>query len=252
MHLHDVLRLWRSEIVRPATQVAWTEDAARVLSADQRAALAREVVPGELRRDDRSGLSVLVAPARHEPNPPATDDALDALEDRLGFELPRPLELLFRLHDGGDFFVPTDEGLPEPLGAPLHLLSAAEVGEAYGELLTGMRAALEEEDYDDEGLFRLARRFGASTDRAPGLAKQLGAVFGGVGQGLAVVPLVRVPNSQNLMCLVPASGRDGRVGCGFAASGFLPDHSDEYAFDGLEGWLQAILKAKACRRIVLS
>ena len=54
------------------------------------------------------------------------------------------------------------------------------------------------------------------------------------------------------MCFVPRAGKEGRVGCAFAASGFLPDHSDEYAFEGIEGWLLAVVKAHACARTVLS
>ena len=195
MHLHDVLRLWRSEIVGESPQVAWTEDAVRHLTPDQREGLPREAVPGGLRRDDRTGVPAFLAPAHHEPNPPATNEALDALEDALGFELPRPVELLLRLHDGGDFFVPTMEGLPDELSSPLRLFSAAEMAEAYGELIAGVREALEEEDYDEDGLFRLARRFGAPKDEADVFAEQLGAVFGGWRTGLEILPLTRVPGT---------------------------------------------------------
>jgi hypothetical protein len=252
MHLHEVLRLWRDAIVDGSPQVALSEDDARELPAEAASQLPRETIPGDLRRDDRSGFPALLAPAEHRPNRGASFETLELLERRLGFVLPDPLELILRLHDGGDFFAPTLEGLPPPVDQPLHLFSAREIASAYGELVDGIRAALEKLDPSDDDLFRLARRFGAPKEEAAAFAEQLGRVAGGWDRGLEIIPLTRPAGSENLVCLVPPAGKEGRVGCAFAASGFLPDHSDEYPFEKLEGWLVAVVKSRACRRSVLT
>jgi hypothetical protein len=64
--------------------------------------------------------------------------------------------------------------------------------------------------------------------------------------------LVRAPNSRNYITYAPHAGREGRVGYAFADAGYLPEDSIEYAFEGLEGWLVAILESRACKRIVLT
>lgn len=251
MHLHDALRLWRAEIIGGSPLLALAEEDARSLPAEVLAGLPRESLPGGLRRDDRSSVQAVLAPASHEPARPASMDALDELEARLGFELPRGVELLHRLHDGGDFFRPAIEGLPAPLDGALHLFSTTEMIAAYGEMLAGMRTALERLDPDDDQLFRLARRFGAPKEEAGVLGDQFGRIHGGWDRGLEVIPLARPAGSQDLITFVPRAGKEGRVGLAYAVSGFLPEHSDEYPFEGLEGWLEALVKARGCRRITL-
>lgn len=250
MHLHDALRLWRSEIVSPDRHVALADDDLRGVDAALLSGLARETLPGGLRRDDKTGVQAVLVAAEHRPGRPASGDDLDALERRLGVDLPRSLELLLSLHDGGEFFAPTLEGLPDPLGAPVTLLSCAGIAEAYGALVEGLTAALDEQDGDGDDLFRLARRFGASRDNAGALADQLGRLRGGSDRGVGIVPLARVAGGDDLITFVPLSGKAGRVGHAYAVSNFLPEHSDEFPFEGLEGWLEALVRGKGCRRVV--
>jgi len=192
-------------------------------------------------------------PAVHEPRPPVADDALDALEDALGFELPRGLELLFRLHDGGAFFKPTVDGLDAPLNLPLSLLSASEVADSYRIMLDGMRDRLGDLDADADDLFRIARRFGLKSNVAGRFADALGEVYNGASKGLPVIPLLRPPSRpDDFVVYVPQAGNGGRVGYLSAGSGYLPDHSDDLAFNGIEGWLEAVIKGRACQRLVLT
>lgn len=249
MHLHDALRLWRTEIVSPEPRVALAEHDLRNVDKALVDGFAREALPGGLRRDDKTGFQAVLAPAQHRPARPATGDALDALETRLGVELPRGVELLLSLHDGGEFFAPTAPGLPEALSAPIQLLSCEEIGEAYGALVRRIGAWLGEQEPDDSDLFRLGRRFGASPDGARVMANQLGQVVRGADRGLEIVPLARVPGSEDLITLVPRAGKAGRVGHSYAVSGYLPEHSDEFPFEGIEGWLEALVRGKGCRRV---
>ena len=249
MHLHDALRLWRSEIVSSTPRVAMAADDLRGVDKSVLAGLAREALPGGLRRDDKNGLQAVVAPAEHRPGRPAEGDALDALEARLGLELPRGVELLLSLHDGGEFFAATTPGLPASLSAPIQLLSCAEMAEAYDVLIRRMKSVLEQQDPDEGGLFRLGRRFGASPENARALADQLRGLRGGADRGLEIVPLARLAGRDDMITLVPRAGKAGRVGHSYAVSGYLPEHSDEFAFEGLEGWLEALVRGKGCHRV---
>ena len=250
MHLHDALRLWRAEVVSDAPRVALTADDLRDIDPATLDGLSRETLPSGLRRDDRSAVQAVLAAAEHRPGRPATGDDLDALEQRLGVPLPRGLELLLSLHDGGDFFAATVPGLEGGPGAPLRLLSCSEIGDAYERMLRAITAALEEADPDGDDLFRLARRFGASRDQANVLGDQLGAVHGGATRGLEIYPIARLSGREDLLTLVALAGREGRVGHTYAVSGYLPEHSDEFPFDGLQGWLEALVRARGCRRVV--
>ena len=252
MHLHDVLRLWRSEILSEAPKVAFSSDD----SSGNNGLLAQmpwETIPGGLRRDDQTVIRVRLLPALHAPARPASGGALDALEDRLGFELPKAVELLFRLHDGGDFYAPQLDGLEPASCRPLHLLSTEEMREAYIELLEGLRVRLEEEEAEFDDLFGVARRFGIPRGAANAMAEQLGALMGGNDRGVEILPLLRSPTIPgDFVAFVPGAGRSGRVGYVSASSGFVPDHSDDLAFEGMEGWLLALVRGRACRRLVMT
>jgi hypothetical protein len=252
MHLHDVLRAWREQILSPNPRLGISDDELRLVPAELSAGRDRVTVPGKLRRDDSEAMQVALFPARHAPARPATDDALDDLEGTLDFPIPRPVELLLRLHDGGDFFVTTEEALPPELREPFHLLSAQEIGVAYEQIIAGVRRALEGLDREDDELARVASRFGAKGPARDALMEELEAVLDGAEAGLQIVPLLRAPGTQNYVTFVPHLGKEGRVGYAFAEAGYLPEDSMEYAFDGLEGWLYAVLKAHACRRVVLT
>jgi hypothetical protein len=249
MHLHDALRLWRTEIVSTSTEVGLADSDVRGVPDSLLSGLSRETLPGGLRRDDRTGVQAVLAPAEHHPARPATGAALDALETRLGFELPRPIELLLSLHDGGTFFAPTLAGLSDDLSSALQIFSCAEIGEAYGTMVTRLAATLIERDPDDNDFFRFARRFGASTENADALAGQLAGIRNGSDRGLEIVPIARVPGSEDLITFVGSAGKSGRVGHAYTVSGYLPEHSDEFPFHGLEGWLEALVRGKGCRRI---
>ncbi|MEE2828163.1 MAG: hypothetical protein VX498_03160, partial [Myxococcota bacterium] len=93
MHLHDVIRLWRQELVSEDPQVAISEELAAA-TGTLLEAMPRDILPGGLRRDERSTLQVRLLPAAHRPERPADNDSLDSLEQHLGFELPRSIELL--------------------------------------------------------------------------------------------------------------------------------------------------------------
>jgi hypothetical protein len=252
MHLHDLLRAWRDEIVnkRPTLAIADGEESGVPASV----LLDRErlTIPARLRSDEREVIKATLVPARHEPGRPGSDDVLDELESGLDILLPRPLELLIRLHDGGNLYIPNVPEIddPEPLG--LKLLSVAEIVEAYQEIVGGVQAALEAQDPDDGDLERIAQRFGARGDGQEALVAELDAVHAGADTGLGIIPLVRAPGTRNYITYVPNAGRDGRVGFAFSDAGYLPEDSMEYAFDGLEGWLLAVLKSHACRRIILT
>ncbi len=252
MHLHDIIRMWHAELSASRPQVAIVEEDMRN-GKDVLAGAPHEAIPGGLRRDDPAALPVRLLPARHEPGKPASPETLDELEDALGFELPRGVELLLRLHDGGDFFVPDVDGLEEPLSEPLRVLSADGIREAYAAMLATLRDHLDELDPDEDDLFRLARRFGHGRDAAYEFADRLGAVAGGARTGLPVLPLLRpAGRPEDLVVYVPNAGQGGRVGYLSASAGFLPDHSDDLAFEGIEGWLVAVLKGRACQRLVLT
>jgi len=251
VHLHDVFRSWRAEILE-GTQVAVVEEDLGPVR-ELVSGLPHDAIPGGLRRDDPSGLRVRLLPASHHPQRPASDDDLDALEETLGFELPREVELLLRLHDGGDFYRPDLEGLVDPLDKPLRLLSSAQMGEAYTDLVHGLRTRLIERGADHDDFVRIARRFGIGRGDAKDFADQLARLVGGRDPGLRVIPLVRPPSRpDDLLIFVVDAGTDGRVGYAAADAGFLPDHSDDLAFDGLGGWLNAVLRGRACRRVVLT
>ncbi len=252
MHLHDLLRAWRAEVVGTTPQVALADDEIKLLRPDQLVDRERMIVPGKLRRDERQPVQATLFPARHEPGKPATDDALDDLEATLDFALPRPLELFLRLHDGGRFYLPDVEGLPEEVGRPLQVLSCAEMGEAYDELIRGVHDQLAESEPDDDDLVRIAGRFGCRGLSRDKMVLELGSINDGADAGLQLIPLVRAPNSRNYIIYAPHAGREGRVGYAFADAGYLPEDSMEYAFEGLEGWLRAILESRACKRIVLT
>lgn len=250
MHLHDVLRLWRDEIVGASPTVAFSEeDAGPALPQD----LPRDVIPGGLRRDDPASLAVRLVPATHHPSPPATDRALDGIEGTLGFELPRSVELLLRLHDGGDFFRPAMPALPEALGGPIRLLSVAEIALAFDSLARQVRTCLSARQPEWDDLLRLARRFGVVGTAAADFAGQMRALLDGRQDGFQVVPVARDPRRpEDLVCLVPQAGPGGQVGCLCADAGYLPEHSDDLAFDGLEGWLLAVIRGRGCHRVVLT
>ncbi len=249
MHLHDALRLWRTEIIAPEPKVALASDDVRDGDSALVAAFSRESLPGDLRRDDRCGVLAVLGPAEHRPARPASAEDLDALEGRLGVELPREVELLLSLHDGGEFFAAAVPGLSDGLAAPLQLLSCVEIGDAYEAMLARIAETLDEQDPEEDDYFRVARRFGAPREEAEVLASQLGAVRSGVRRGLDIVPIARVAGSDDLITFVPRSGKAGRVGHAYAVSGYLPEHSDEFPFDGIEGWLEALVRGKGCRRV---
>lgn len=252
MHLNDVLRLWRTEVLQEAPETAVVEEAASSLGS-LLGEMPRDSLPGGLRRDEPAALQVRLLPASHHPGAPASDHQLDRLEEHLGFELPQSVELLLRLHNGGDFFRPEVEGLPAPHAEPLRLLSCDEMSQAYLRLLSRIAERTMEWEDDQGELFRAARRFGAMPEQAEVLADQLAALRGGQRLGLQLLPLMLPPGRpDDLICFAPLAGREGRVGYASAITGFLPDHSDEYPFDGVEGWLQAILKSRGCRRVLLS
>lgn len=252
MHLHDLLRAWRAEIVSPHPAVAVADDETSVYPPEALLDRERMSIPGRLRRDEPDTIKATLLPARHEPGKPATDEALDAFETGTDLILPRPLELLLRLHDGGSFFIPDVPDLSDDLKLGLRLLSASEIVEAYQEVMGGISAALAEEDPDEDDLERIAGRFGAYGEGREALVAELDALMAGAETGLGVIPLLRAPGTRNYITYVPHAGRDGRVGYAFSDAGYLPEDSMEYAFEGLEGWLLAILKSRACRRIVLT
>jgi hypothetical protein len=251
MHLHDVLRAWREELLRDAPETAMAEEVARSLGAPLEP-MPRDALPGGLRRDERGSLQVRLLPAKHQPNPPASDEALDALEQAIGFELPREIELLLRLHDGGRFFEPQVAELPAEESEPLHLLSCSEMAVAYGRLVDGIGSELEDRGSDANDCFVAGRRFGASPQAAELFASQLAALASGQRCGLQLLPLMTPPGRpDDLVCFAPFAGREGRIGLAYAGSGFLPEHSDEYPFEGLGGWLLALIKGRGCRRLML-
>jgi len=252
MHLHDVLRLWRDELLAEAPTVAVSEERATRFG-NLLESMPRDVLPGGLRRDEPDGLHVRLLPATHETAPPASEQSLDSLEEQLGTQLPRAVELILRLHNGGRFFQPAVDGLDESLSLPLTLLSVTEMGEAYERLTTTLGQTLARRDDGKDGLFRVARRFGASKEKAEVLAAQLGRIAAGQSSSLEIIPLMTPPGRSNdLVCFVPSSGRGGRVGTAFAESGFLPEHSDEYPFEGVEGWLLAMVRGRGCQRLLFS
>lgn len=250
MHLHEALKLWRAEILAPHPVVAWADEDLRDLPEGLVPTLSRDTVPGGLRADEADSVPVHLAPAEHLPERPATPERLEALETALGFELPDAVDLLLRLHDGGDFYRPRLPDLPPRLADPLRLLDTAGIAAAYAGLIAQLRAALREQEPEDDDFFRIARRFGAPKAEATVLADQLRRVARGAARGLEIVPVARARGGDNLICFVPRSGKAGRIGCLFQASGFLPDHSDELTFEGLEGWLEAVVRSHACHRIV--
>ena len=252
MHLHDLLRAWRAEIVSPSPQVALADDEVKRLTPAQLVDRERMIVPGKLRRDEREPVQATLFPAVHDPGKPATDDALDDLEGSLDFAIPRPLELMLRLADGGDFYRPDIEGLAEELARPLHLLTCAEMAEAYDEIIRGVRTQFESLEPDEDDLSRIAGRFGCRGDGREAMAAELEAIVDGGEAGLQLIPLVRAPDTRNYITYAPHAGKDGRVGYAFADAGYLPEDTMEYAFEGLEGWLKAVLESRACRRIVLT
>ena len=68
-----------------------------------------------------------------------------------------------------------------------------------------------------------------------------------------MIPLARPPSRpDDLVVYVPEAGDGGRVGYVSAEAGFLPDHSDDLAFNGIEGWLVAVIRGRACQRVVLT
>jgi hypothetical protein len=252
VHLHDVLRLWHAELATKNPVVAIVEADLRngreVLNG-----APHEALPGGLRRDDPAALPVRLLPARHDPAPPATPEALDVLEDALGFDLPRGIELLLRLHDGGAFFQPVVKGLEAPLCEPLRVFSAEQMADAYRSMLAVLASGLKEMGADDNDCFRMARRFGLNREAAEEFADRLNAVRTGAQSGLAILPLLRPPGRpDDLVVYVPDAGQGGRVGYLSGAAGFLPDHSSDLAFDGIEGWLIAVIKGRACQRLVLT
>ena len=252
MHLHDVLRAWRDEIVSKSPSLAVADGEDRGFPPEVLVDRERLTIPARLRRDEREVTKATLVPARHEPGRPASDDVLDDLEGGLDILLPRPLELLLRLHDGGNFYIPTPEGIDDPEAQGLRLLSGAEIVQAYQEVVEGVRNALEDMDPDDGDLERIAGRFGARGEGREALVAELDAIHAGAETGLGVIPLVRAPGTRNYITYVPNAGKDGRVGFAFADAGYLPEDTMEYAFEGLEGWLIAVLKSKACRRIILT
>jgi len=251
MHLHDVLRTWREELVSTAPETAIAEEVARSLGMLLEP-MRRDALPGKLRRDEPNSLQVRLMPAKHQPNPPASEPDLDSLEEQIGFELPREIELLLRLHDGGHFFEPTVDDLPEAQAEGLHLLSCAEIAEAYQRLVQGIAEQLQEDEADENDFFRAGRRFGARPGEAEEFATQLAALTAGKRSGLKLLPLMIPPGRpDDLICFAPFAGREGRIGLAYAGSGFLPEHSDEYPFEGLAGWLTALIKGRGCRRLLL-
>jgi hypothetical protein len=251
MHLHEVLRTWREELLSSAVQVAIAEEAARALGGPLEA-MPRDSIPGGLRRDEPDSLQVRLLPAQHKPKPPAADNDLDTLEQQLGFELPREVELLLRLHDGGHFFEPQDPELSESHIPALKLLSCSEIATAYRGMVSRIGSALEEADASPNDCFRAARRFGASPEAAESFANQLEQLAAGRRSGLELLPLMTPPGRpDDLICFAPLAGREGRMGLAYATSNFLPEHSDEYPFDGVTGWLLALLKGRGCGRLLL-
>ena len=252
MHLHDLLRAWRDQIVSKKPTVAVADGEESGLPSSVLIDRERLTIPARLRRDEREVIKATLLPARHAPGRPGSDDVLDELEAGLDIILPRPLELLVRLHDGGNFYIPDVPEVDEPESHGLQLLSVSEIVQAYQELIEGVRVQLESMDPDDSDLERIAGRFGARGDGRDSLVAELEAVHAGADTGLGIIPLVRAPGTRNYITYVPAAGRDGRVGFAFSDAGYLPEDTMEYAFDGLEGWLLAVLKSHACRRIILT
>lgn len=252
MHLHDLLRAWREEIMNPYPSLAVADGEDLGIPKELLADRERLTIPANLRRDERDTTNASLLPARHDPGKPATDDELDELEGGLDILLPRPLELILRLSNGGTLYIPTDERIEDPERLGLRLLSAKEMVDAYQEIIGGLQATLEEMDPDDGDLERIAGRFGARGDGREALVAELDAILAGADTGLGIVPLVRAPGTRNYITYVPNAGREGRVGFAFADAGYLPEDTMEYAFEGLEGWLLAVLKSHACRRIILT
>jgi len=252
MHLHDLLRAWRDEVVAPYPNLAVADGEDRGLPNSVLLDRERITIPARLRRDEREVTKATLIPARHQPGRPATDDVLDELESGLDLVLPRPLELMFRLHDGGIFYIPNLPEVVDPESHGLRLLSASETVQAYQEIVGGVRDTLSELDPDDSDLERIAGRFGARGDGREALVAELDAVQAGAETGLGMIPLVRAPGTRNYIIYVPHAGREGRVGFAFSDAGYLPEDTMEYAFEGLEGWLMAVLKSRACRRIILT
>jgi len=251
MHLHEVLRAWRDEVLSSEPEMAIAEESAHALGGLLES-MPRHALPGGLRRDEPGVLQVRLLPAQHHPNPPATDEDLDDLERKLGFDLPREIELLLRLHNGGRFFEPRVDDLPDREADPLRLLSCSEIAEAYGRIVECIGADLEDKQVDFDGCFRAGRRFGAAPEAAELFAAQLEGLAAGGRSGLEILPLMAPPGlPDDLICFAPFAGRDGRIGLAYAGSGFLPEHSDEYPFDGLAGWLLALIKGRGCRRLLL-
>ncbi|MCO4772805.1 MAG: hypothetical protein KDA24_22425, partial [Deltaproteobacteria bacterium] len=242
MHLHDVLRAWRGEIVSESPTVAIADGEDRGLPPDALLGRERLTIPARLRRDEREVIKATLLPARHQPGRPATDDVLDAIEGGLDLELPRPLELLLRLHDGGRFYIPALAELAAPEAQGLALLSGSEMVDAYREIVLGVRETLAG-DPDDRDLERIAGRFGARGAGREDLVNELDALAAGADNGLSMIPLVRSPGTRNYITYVPHAGAHGRVGFAFAETGYLPEDTMEYAFEGLEGWMVAVLKS---------
>ena len=197
MHLHDLLRAWRDEVVSPRPQVALAEDETSGLPPELLQDRERMTVQGDLRRDERDSIQVTLFPARHEPNRPATDDALDELESALDTPLPRPLELLLRLHDGGRLYIPELPGMPDLDQRGLRLLSCKEIGEAYQEIILGVRAALTEMDASESDFARIAGRFGVRKEEREGIIEELSALVDGAESGFQLFPLVRAVGGMN-------------------------------------------------------
>lgn len=252
MHLHELLRAWRDEIVGPYPSVAVADGEDRGFPAAVLIDRERLNIPGRLRRDEREVVKASLVPARHEPGRPGSDDLLDELEAGLEINLPRPLELLIRLHDGGNFYIPDVAEIHDAESKGLKLLTVAEIVQAYQEIVNGVRDALKALEPDDSDLERIAGRFGARGEGREALIAELDAVYAGADNGLAMIPLVRAHGTRNYIIYVPHSGREGRVGFAFSDTGYLPEDTMEYAFEGLEGWMLAILKSHACQRIILT
>jgi len=251
MHLHDVLRAWREEVLSEVAQTAIAEDVARSLDPLLEP-MPRDALPAQLRRDEPGSLAVRLMPAKHTPNPPATEQQLDALENQLGLALPREVELLLRLHDGGLFFEPQVDNLPAPHCEALHLLSCSEMAASYAGLISRIAQQLADRGANHDDLFRAGRRFGARPAQAETFAAGLSALTEGQRSGLELLPLMIPPGRpDDLICFAPFAGTSGRIGVAYASCGFLPDHSDEYPWDGLGDWLLAMIRSRGCRRILV-
>ncbi|MEE2830403.1 MAG: hypothetical protein VX498_14540, partial [Myxococcota bacterium] len=151
------------------------------------------------------------------------------------------------------FFLPAVEDLPHPLSEPLELLSTEGIANAYDRLLERLGQVLKKRDGTPDDLFGLARRFGTRSETAQKFSEQLAEVAAGRRNGLPILPLMQPPGQQNdLVCFVPLAGRLGRVGCSFDESDFLPEHSDDYSFEGIEGWLLALVRSRGCHRVLFT